>query len=166
MIKNQEEYTCSKAKCIESVKKLQRQKDKMIEKGYSDEEIRKLIGCSEHLIQRSRQEIFLFEKLQNKDITAFNHLPANLQLIALRVYQDISQEQLAKNLNITTEEVYKNEKNEYCGISLEEYSDILKALGVHMIPSYVIGDIEAASKVRTSILKQADLLDTDWIVGV
>ncbi len=165
MIKNQEEYNVCKIKCSQGREKMEAQLLKMRERGYGETEISRILCGTERLVEKNRNDIMVYERLQKKDLTVLHELPLNKQLIALRIYLDISQAQLAQSLGIPEEQLARDEQHDYCGITMERYLQILRVLGIHLIPSYVTGDMEATRTIADRLLQKSKESGNGWLVG-
>ncbi len=165
MIGCDREKRACKSKCREGSDAISVQINKMREYGYSEDEIKKIIAPVEAMLQKTRQEIVLYERLHKKDISALRELSPALLLIGLRIFMGVSRTQLAAALGIACEDVIRDEKNEYSGISLEKYQRIIKALGLYEVPVFVVGGLEQAAALREGLEEQAKNLCENWFVG-
>jgi len=148
MIKTDRQYKEARAKCQESGEQLQRQRDNLQSRGYSEDEICCLTGCINRMMDQSQQAVELYRRLKSKDPTALQGLTLNRHLIGLRIYLGLSQSQLANLLGVPRTEVVREEKNEYPNLTMERYHQILGAMGVYHFPNYVLGEWSAANEVR------------------
>lgn len=156
MIKNEQQYKLARAKCREGAEQLQKQVEGMKVRGYSEDEIQSLTGCTARMLEQGRQAIDLYTRLKGQDASALRGLPLNRQLIGLRIYLGISQSELASALGLTRSELVREEKNEYPNLTLERFGQILHALSVHLVPIYVKDDWPAIGGIREQLLKAAE----------
>ena len=140
MIKTDQEYRCTRAKCKENHQKMQKQVQEMKARGYLEDEIQCLSGPTARVLNRSQGDIELYRRLKKRDVEALRGLPLNLQLIGLRIFLGMSQTELASILGISRNELAREENNEYQQITLERYEEILRALRMRQNPSYLVGD--------------------------
>lgn len=164
MIKTEQQYKHACAKCGDGALQLQKQVHALKVRGYADDEIECLTGPTARMLAESRRAIDIYRRLKGKDAEALQELPLNRQLIGLRIYQGLSQSRLASILGITRTDLAREEKNEYCNLTLERYREILNAMGVYHIPCYVPGDRAAVEDARKK-LKQAAGQGSVFIIG-
>ncbi|KUG04841.1 hypothetical protein ASZ90_017721 [hydrocarbon metagenome] len=152
MIKTDQEYKCMRAKCEEYQEQVQKQVHEMKARGYFEDEIHCLTGPTTRMLNQSRRDIDIYRRLKKGDSEPLRGLPLNIQLIGLRIYLGISQSNLAALLGITRAELAREENNEYYNLTLERYEEILRAMGVQYIPSYVIGDMTDVEELRNKLI--------------
>ncbi|MGI6420596.1 MAG: helix-turn-helix domain-containing protein [Syntrophomonadaceae bacterium] len=148
MIKTEQEYRCTRAKCKEYHEKMQKQVQEMKARGYLEDEIRCLTGPTARVLNKSRRDMELYQRLKKGDAGALRELPLNLQLIGLRIFLGISRTELASLLGISRNELAREENNEYQQLTLERYEEILRAMGVRHIPTYLLGDLSRVEDTR------------------
>jgi hypothetical protein len=120
MIKTEQEYRCTRAKCKEYHEKMQKQVQEMKARGYLEDEIRCLTGPTARVLNKSRRDMELYQRLKKGDAGALRELPLNLQLIGLRIFLGISRTELASLLGISRNELAREENNEYQQHTLDE----------------------------------------------
>lgn len=162
---DRQKKTCQD-KCREGSERLRRQAEKMREYGYSEEEIRKLIAPAEAILRKTREEIEIYQRLHRKDISALYELKPEQLLIGLRVFRGMSRSRLAEALGMRRDELLHLENNEYSGISLEMYHQIIAALGLQQFPVFVLGSPGDARELRRSLQEQSAAECGAWFVGL
>lgn len=165
MIKTDRQYKLAKAKCQEGAEQLNKQVDGMKIRGYSEDEIQCLTGCTARMLDQSCQAVELYQRLKDHDVSALQGLPINRQLIALRIFVGISQAKLASRLGIARAEVVRDEKNEYPDLTVQRYHQLLQAMGLYHIPGYCQGDWRAVQEVRGQLAKIVQEQGCPVIIG-
>ena len=140
MIKTDQQYQQARILYREGTEQLQKQVEGLKLREYSVEEIQCLTGCTARMLEENKQALDLYKRLRAKDPTALRELSLNRQLIGLRIFLGLSQSKLAALLGVSRSDVARDERNDYSDLTLERYYQILRAMGLNLIPVYVQGD--------------------------
>lgn len=133
MIKTDKEYKNS-VKRLEEVESVIEQQKKVLKvEGLSKVEIKRALEPTEAFYQQLAEEVKWYELARQGNFQA----PVDLQnigrlLIALRIAGGLTQKELGKCLNVSQEQVAKDERNEYHGISMDRLQKILAVFSVHI----------------------------------
>ncbi len=165
MIKTEQEFKQARLKYQEGVQQLQRQIDGMKVRDYDQEEINCVTGCTTRMLEENRLALELYKRLKARDLTALQDLPLNRQLIGLRIFLGLSQSKLASLLEVSRSEVARDERNDYRDLTLSRYEQILRAMGVSLVPAYVKGDWQDARKVAAELVHLAQADPGKLIIG-
>jgi len=165
VIKTDRQYKLAQAKCQEGAEQLNKQVDGMKIRGYSEHEIQCLTGCTARMLEQSCQDVELYRRLKDRDVSALQGLPINRQLIALRIFLGISQTELASRLGIARPEVVREEKNEYPDLTVQRFQQLLQAMGLYHIPAYSQGDWRSAQEVRELLANKVKEQGSPAIIG-
>ncbi len=77
-----------------------------------------------------KEEVEWYERVKRRDFGVFTQLTEiGPLLVALRIANGISQAELAKRLAVDVSQIYRDERNEYHGISIERADRVVAALG-------------------------------------
>jgi plasmid maintenance system antidote protein VapI len=98
--------------------------------GFTPEQVEELMGPWLCFRAGWAEEIQWYEAARRGDLPIVRHLQGlGRLLIALRIYQGLTQRQLAERLGVSEAAVSRDEHNEYHGITVERAQRILDALG-------------------------------------
>jgi DNA-binding XRE family transcriptional regulator len=79
------------------------------------------------------EEIASYERLRRGEFDeVLNFEGMGRLLIALRIYQGLTQRELAERLGVHESQVSRDERHEYHGVTLERAARVLDALGVEI----------------------------------
>jgi DNA-binding XRE family transcriptional regulator len=131
MIHTERQYQRSRMILEKSLKKLEQQKEELAAKSLGAEQIKRVLDPTRAFLQNIENDIQWYERAKKGNIP----LDENLEtigriLVALRIAKDLTQEELAKKLDITQAQVSQDENDEYHGISVERVKKILAVFGL------------------------------------
>lgn len=165
MIKTEQQYKEARRKCQEGRQQLHNQIQGMQDRGYEDDEIHCLTACTARMLDESCQSAELYRRLKAKDPSALGELPWNRQLIGLRIFVGLSQSKLAERLGVPRSEVVREEKDEYRDLTLQRYGQVLEAMGLRTVPTYVQGNWQDAVSWREQLLQLAAVKPDAILIG-
>jgi HTH-type transcriptional regulator/antitoxin HigA len=131
MILNQRQYQVTKAQMVRLRKTLElsiESREKMDKRVF-----RSMIVGIKSQINELKKQINEYEEIQNAEYLVYSsigELP-NI-LIKARVARGYTQKDLAKKLNIDTQQIQRYEKSNYSSVSLARAIAIFKALGIDL----------------------------------
>lgn len=130
MIRTVTEYENAQERLDHERETLQRQREQLEEMDLSEEvsrALQPLISFRDQL----REEIETYERMRRGDLSALHDLRSiGRWLIGARIAKGWSLSDLADTLDVSVQQVSRDENNEYQGISTERAQRILDALGV------------------------------------
>lgn len=165
MIKTEQQYKEARRKCQEGSEQLQNQIQGLQDRGYEDDEIHCLTAGTARMLDESCQSVELYRRLKAKDPSALGELPLNRQLIGLRIFLGLSQSKLAERMGVPRSEVVRGEKDEYRDLTLQRYREVLEAMGLRTVPTYVQGDWQDAVSWREQLLQLALVKPDSIMIG-
>ncbi len=151
MIKTEQQYQQARILYREGIEQLEKQVEGLKLREYSEEEIQCLTGCTTRMLEENKRALDLYKRLRAKDPAALRELSLNRQLIGLRIFLGLSQSKLAALLGVSRTEVARDERNEYSDLTLERYHQILRAMGLNLVPVYVQGGWNEAKAAETRL---------------
>ena len=133
MFKNEAEYQMALARIETDKVAALRQREEFAATGLTEEEINEALQPLLSFHAQLVDEVRWYERIVQKDFSSLENLDAlGRLLIAIRLAQKISQEELAQRLRVSVGEVIQNERDEYYGFTNEELSPIIAALGARI----------------------------------
>jgi DNA-binding XRE family transcriptional regulator len=117
----------------EEAARLKEQESKLREMGLSKPEIKRAMDPMRSFHAQLQEEVESYERLKRGEFDEVRNFEGlGTLLIALRIYQGISQRELADRLGVHESQVSRDERNEYRGITLERANRVLEGLGVEI----------------------------------
>lgn len=133
MIRNEKEYKEAIRRLEQDKVVIQKQGEELKKHNLSKEEIKRALDPMRSFHQQLAEEVEWYEKVKRKHFETITNLnEVGRLLIALRIASGLSQNELAKRLDVSESQVSRDERNEYHGISLERAQKILSIFGVHV----------------------------------
>jgi ribosome-binding protein aMBF1 (putative translation factor) len=131
MIRNETEYKNAQERLEQEKETLQHQREQLEEMDLSDEEVERALGPLISFRDQLREEIETYERMRRGDLSALHDLRSiGRWLIGARIAKGWSLSDLADALDVSVQQVSRDENNEYQGISTQRAQRILDALGV------------------------------------
>jgi ribosome-binding protein aMBF1 (putative translation factor) len=131
MIRTEAEYKNAQEKLDQEQETLQRQREQLEEMDLSDEEVERALEPMISFRNQLREEIETYEQMRRGDLSALHDLRSiGRWLIGARIAKGWSLSQLADKLDVSVQQVSRDEQNEYEGITARRAQHILDALGV------------------------------------
>ena len=110
---------------------LQAQREKLEEMDLSEEEIKRVLGPMISFREQLREEADTYERMRRGDLGALHDLRSiGRWLIGARIARGWTVTELAEYLGVSTQQISRDERNEYRGVSAERAQRILETLGV------------------------------------
>lgn len=136
MIRNESEYQ-------EAIKRLQQEEQRFTLYRDKLKEMRMTVGEMERAMEplqafhaQLQQEVACYERLRRGDmaeLARFTGLESiGPLLVALRIFQGLSQRDLAERLGVHESQVSRDERNDYFGVTVERLKKIVQALGARL----------------------------------
>lgn len=131
MIRTNAEYEKAQKKLTHERDTLQRQREQLEEMDLSDEEVARALQPMISFRDQLREEIETYERMRRGDLSALHDLRSiGRWLIGARIAKGWSLSDLADALDVSVQQVSRDEQNEYEGLTARRAQRILDALGV------------------------------------
>lgn len=133
MIKSDEAYKKAKKDLEKGKKDLEDLKNMLLKDGVTPEQIENAIGIPYMNTKKLEDDIIEYEHYLsgNFDCDDFGE-DLGRYLIACRIWNRISQKELAENLGVSPQQVSRDERNEYRGAAFEKLKSVAKVLNVQI----------------------------------
>ena len=131
MIRTDTEYKKAQEKLDHQQETLQRQREQLEEMDLLEEEVERALEPMISFRDGLREEIETYEQMRRGDLPDLHDLRSIGQwLIGTRIAKGWSLSRLADELDVSVQQVSRDEQNEYEGITARRAQRILDALGV------------------------------------
>jgi ribosome-binding protein aMBF1 (putative translation factor) len=151
MIRTEAEYKNVQEKLDQEQETLQRQREQLEEMDLSEEEVERALEPMISFRDQLQEEIETCEQMRRGDLSGLHDLRSiGRWLIGARIAKGWSLSQLADRLDVSVQQVSRDEQNEYEGITTRRAQRILDAFGVRFrleIEEPVLGGEEDREKV-------------------
>ncbi|WP_150274858.1 helix-turn-helix domain-containing protein [Paenibacillus tepidiphilus] len=131
MIKNETAYQKAQEKLKQDKDFILREKMRFTEMGLTDEQIEMAIEPLLSFHEQLKKEVEYYEKIKRgsfNPIYKFTDIGKNL--IAFRIYINMTQAELARRLEVSEAQVSRDERNEYYGATAEKIEAVMNAMGM------------------------------------
>jgi ribosome-binding protein aMBF1 (putative translation factor) len=153
MIRTETEYQSTLQRIQEGEEHLRRLRESLAAKGRGPGEIKRATDPAFSFQEQLREEAESYERLRRGDFEELRNFEGTGRLlIALRIYQGLSQRELADKLGVHESQVSRDERNEYHGITVERANRILEALGAELRTNIVTTPHKAKPAKGESVL--------------
>jgi hypothetical protein len=140
MIKTKAEYERLKAQLDGEDKRLEQQRQVLIEAGLQDAKLKAAMAPLRSFAEQLRAEVTFYERIATGDFRLLSdRRSVGRLLIAIRIAAGLSQADLARRLGSSPSQVSRDERDEYFGVTLEKVQRVFDALGYQ-------GDIRVSPK--------------------
>jgi len=131
MIRTETEYRNAQERLEQERETLQRQREQLEEMDLGEEEVERALGPLISFRDQLREEIETYERMRRGDLSSLHDLRTiGRWLIGARIAKGWSLSDLADALDVSVQQVSRDENNEYQGISTERAQRILDTLSV------------------------------------
>jgi len=131
MIRTEAEYKNAQEKLDQEQETLQRQREQLEEMDLSEEEVERALEPLISFRDQLREETETYERMRRGDLSALHNLNSiGRWLIGARIAKGWSLSKLADKLDVSVQQVSRDEQNEYHGITTKRAQRILETLGV------------------------------------
>jgi ribosome-binding protein aMBF1 (putative translation factor) len=131
MIRTDAEYQRALDRLDQETETLQAQREQLEEMDLSEKEIDHALGPMISFREQLREEADTYERMRRGDLGALHDLTSiGRWLIGARIARGWTVTELAERLGVSTQQVSRDERNEYRGVSAERAQRILQTLGV------------------------------------
>ncbi len=131
MIRTDAEYKNAQEKLDQEQDTLKRQREQLEEMDLSEEEVERALEPMISFRDGLREEMETYERMRRGDLSALHNLNSiGRWLIGARIAKGWSLSKLADKLDVSVQQVSRDEQNEYHGITAKRAQRILETLGV------------------------------------
>ena len=131
MIRTDAEYKKAQEKLDQEQETLQRQREQLQDMDLSEEEVERALEPMISFRDGLREEIETYEQMRRGDLPDLHDLRSiGRWLIGVRIAKGWSLSRLADKLDVSVQQVSRDEQNEYEGITARRAQRILDTLGV------------------------------------
>jgi ribosome-binding protein aMBF1 (putative translation factor) len=131
MIRTEAEYKNAQEKLDQEQDTLKRQREQLEEMDLSKEEVERALEPMISFRDQLREEMETYERMRRGDLSALHNLNSiGRWLIGARIAKGWSLSKLADKLDVSVQQVSRDEQNEYHGITTKRAQRILETLGV------------------------------------
>ena len=144
MIRTEEEYQAALQRVEDEEKALTLERERLISEGVSPEHADNALEGYIAFRMQFVDEIEEYERLRRGKIDDVENLGGiGRRLVLLRIYRRISQKELAEKLNVSVQQVSRDERNEYHNAGTVKIGKVLDALGATMKSSFEVKELVA-----------------------
>ena len=134
MIRTESEYQNSKRRIEQAEQILREQETKLAAEGWGADQIKRALDPTRDFHDQVKHEMESYERLKQGHFDEVQNLHGFGQmLIGVRIAVGLTQRELADKMGVPESEVFRDERNEYYGITLERAAMVLDALGVRVV---------------------------------
>ncbi|WP_251951900.1 helix-turn-helix domain-containing protein [Salinibacter ruber] len=131
MIRTDAEYKNAQEKLDQEQDTLKRQREQLEEMDLSEEETQRALEPMVSFRDGLREEMETYERMRRGDLSALHNLNSiGRWFIGARIAKGWSLSKLADKLDVSVQQVSRDEQNEYHGITAKRAQRILETLGV------------------------------------
>ena len=133
MIRSEAEYKEAVRRIAQEEQRLAEQQAKLEEMKLGPDEVRRAMDPIRSFHMQLVEEVQSYEKLRRGEFDEVRNLQGvGTLLIAARIFQGLSQRELAQCLGVHESQVSRDERNEYHNITLQRAAHILDILGIEL----------------------------------
>lgn len=133
MIRSEKEYKETQRLQAEQRERIEQMRRSLFKEGLTSEQVERAIEPLLTFHLQLQEELDAYEDWKRGN---FKHIQGlediGVLLIAVRVYLDLTQRELAEKLGVSESQVSRDERNEYHGITVERAGRILDAMGAQV----------------------------------
>lgn len=137
MIRTEEEYQAALQRVEDEERAIGQERERLLAEGVSPEHADTALEAYIAFRMQFVDEIEEYEKLRRGKLDDIENLGGiGRRLVLLRIYRRMSQKELAEKLNVSVQQVSRDERNEYHNAGLVKVRKVLEALGARMKSSF------------------------------
>jgi hypothetical protein len=130
VIRNEREYQETLSRLEKDREVLAAQRRAIAASELSSELVERALGPMLSFHAQLEEEIEWYKRVRRREFTVSHNVrDIGRTLIALRIANGLSQRELAERLGVNEAQVSREERNEYCGITIERAQRVLDAMG-------------------------------------
>ena len=129
MIKTDSEYTKAVQKVRDERLRIEAEQTRLRKEGVASDLIKLALDPLVSFAFQLDEEIRFYENIKRGTFPELHNLSGiGRLLIALRIYRNMQQRELAQKIGVSESQVSRDERNEYRGASIEKVREVLEAL--------------------------------------
>jgi DNA-binding XRE family transcriptional regulator len=149
MIQTETEYQKAVKQIEENEKYFEAERTKMAKEGMPADHIQRFLDPSISMIQDLKDDVEWYENAKKgRFLPITDTATLGRALIALRISRHMTQEELARKLDVAQSQVSRDESNEYHGISMDRVENILAVFGAKLKSELIISSDRGESPSR------------------
>lgn len=131
MIKTESAYREAVEKLKQDKSFIESEKIRFKKLGLDEEHIEIAIQPYISFHEQLKEEVDYYERIKRGEFeTVINLRSIGKTLIAYRIYSGLSQSDLAEKLGVSPSQVSRDERNEYCGATIERIQQVMEAMNM------------------------------------
>ena len=131
MIRTESEYRKTLERLEQNKTQIRSQRQHLEAQGFSTDQLERVLQPLLSFQAQLEEEVEIYDRLRRGELpTLYSLGDIGQWLIGVRISQGLSQKQLAERLNASEQQVSRDERNEYHGITVDRAQQILQTMGV------------------------------------
>ena len=131
MIRTESEYRKTLERLEQNKTQIRSQRQHLEAQGFSIDQVERVLQPLLSFQAQLEEEVEIYDRLRRGELpTLYSLGDIGQWLIGVRISQGLSQKQLAERLNASEQQVSRDERNEYHGITVDRAQQILQTMGV------------------------------------
>ena len=131
MIRTESEYRKTLERLEQNKTQIRSQRQHLEAQGFSTDQVERVLQPLLSFQAQLEEEVEIYDRLRRGELpTLYSLGDIGQWLIGVRISQGLSQKQLAERLNASEQQVSRDERNEYHGITVDRAQQILQTMGV------------------------------------
>ncbi len=131
MIRTESEYRKTLERLEQNKTQIRSQRQHLEAQGFSTDQTDRVLQPLLSFQAQLEEEIEIYDRLRRGELpTLYSLSDIGQWLIGVRISQGLSQKELAGRLNVSEQQISRDERNEYHGITVDRAEQILQTMGV------------------------------------
>jgi transcriptional regulator with XRE-family HTH domain len=131
MIRTESEYRKTLERLEQNKTQIRSQRQHLEAQGFSTDQTERVLQPLLSFQAQLEEEIEIYDRLRRGELpTLYSLSDIGQWLIGVRISQGLSQKELAGRLNVSEQQISRDERNEYHGITVDRAEQILQTMGV------------------------------------
>ena len=131
MIRTESEYRKTLERLEQNKTQIRSQRQHLEAQGFSTDQLERVLQPLLSFQAQLEEEVEIYDRLRRGELpTLYSLGDIGQWLIGVRISQGLSQKQLAERLNASEQQVSRDERNEYHGITVDRAQQILQTMNV------------------------------------
>ncbi len=131
MIRTESEYRKTLERLEQNKTQIRSQRQHLEAQGFNTDQTERVLQPLLSFQAQLEEEIEIYDRLRRGELpTLYSLSDIGQWLIGVRISQGLSQKELAGRLNVSEQQISRDERNEYHGITVDRAEQILQTMGV------------------------------------